>query len=138
LACLVALPAAAELAVWDQARATGIAKQLADACDAFEQAVRKEPQMGQVGSGGAAEGFGVGQNARMLTERSRELAGHLEKGKGHDDTRNIWRGLKEVSDDVAEDAERTELEDQTMAAWAKVSDLMRQLAPYYDPKALAP
>ena len=41
-ACL-ATPAAAELAKWDQARVTGIAQQLATACDAFEQAVQRQP-----------------------------------------------------------------------------------------------
>jgi hypothetical protein len=134
----VALPALADLAAWDQARATGIAKQLADATDAFEQAVRKEPGLGDVGSGSAESGFGVGQKARVLKEQSRMLAGHLEKGKGHDDTKNAWRGLKEVADDVTEDAQKNELSEPTLDAWAKVADLMRQLAPYYDAKALTP
>lgn len=138
LACLVALPAAADLAPWDQGRATGIAQQLASACDGFEQAVRKQPGIGQIGSGSAGEGFGLGQNARMLKERSQALAGHLAKGKGHDDTRNEWRSLREVADDVEENAQRTQLDEPTMDAWAKVADLMRQLAPYYDPKALTP
>jgi hypothetical protein len=135
---LAALPAAADLAPWDQGRATGIAKQLVDACDAFEQAVRKQPGIDQLGAGSAGEGFGIKQNSRMLTEHSRALAGHLEKGKGHDDTKNEWRSLKEVADDVAEGAQRSELDEPTMDAWAKVTDLMRQLAPYYDPKALTP
>ena len=138
LSCLIALPAAADLAPWDQARATGIATQLAAACDAFDVAVQKQPGLDQLGSGAAQEGSGLIQNSRMLREQSMALAGHLEKGKGHDDTRNYWRSLKEVSDDVAENAQRTELAEPTMDAWAKVQDLMRQLAPYYDPKALNP
>jgi hypothetical protein len=138
LACLVALPAAAGLAPWDQGRATGIAQQLASACDGFEQAVRKQPGIDQVGAGSAGEGFGLGQQARMLREQSQALAGHLAKGKGHDDTRNEWRSLKEVADDVEENAQRSELDAPTLDAWAKVADLMRQLAPYYDPKALTP
>jgi hypothetical protein len=135
---VAALPALADVAAWDQARATGIAKQLADASDAFEQAARKEPGLAQVGSGSAEAGYGVGQKARILKEQSRTLAGHLEKGKGHADTKNAWRGLKEVADDVAEDAQRSELSEPTLDAWAKVADLMRQLAPYYDAKALTP
>jgi hypothetical protein len=138
LACLVAVPAAADLAPWDQARATGIAKQLAAACDAFDQAVRKQPGMGEVGSGAAGEGFGLGQRSQALREQSLALADHLEKGKGHDKTRDEWRSLKEVADDVEQSGQRSQLDDPTLAAWAKVSDLMRQLAPYYDPKALAP
>lgn len=121
LACFVALPATADLAPWDQARATGIAQQLASACDDFEQAVRKQPGIDQVGAGSAGEGFGLGQQARMLREQSQALAGHLAKGKGHDDTRNEWRSLKEVADDVEESAQRSELD-----------------APCYDAKALTP
>jgi hypothetical protein len=130
------VPAAADLAAWDQGRATGIAKQLADACNAFEVAVLKQPGMDQVGEGSAGEGSELIQKSRTLREQSLALAGHLEKGKGHDETRNYWRGLKELSDDVSESAERAALDEPTMDAWAKVQDLMRQLAPYYDPKAL--
>ena len=136
LVSLAAVPAVADLAPWDQGRATAIAKQLADASDAFDQAVQKQPGMDQVGSGSAGEGSELVQNSRMLREQSRALAGHLEKGKGRDETRNYWRSLKEVSDDAAENAQRAELDEPTMDAWAKVQDLMRQLAPYYDPKAL--
>jgi hypothetical protein len=135
---LVALPALADLAAWDQARATSIAKQLADASDAFEQAVRKEPELGRVGSGSAEAGMRLGQQARVLKEQSASLAGHLEKGKGHDDTKNHWRSMKEVTDDVTEEAQKSELSEPTLDAWSKVADLTRQLAPYYDPKALNP
>ena len=135
---VAALPALADLAAWDQARVTSLAKQLADSSDAFEQAIRKEPGLGQVGSGSAEMGFGVGQKARVLKEQSLTLAGHLETGKGHDETKNAWRGLKEIADDVAEDAQRSELSEPALDAWAKVADLMRQLAPYYDAKALTP
>jgi hypothetical protein len=135
---LLALPALADLAAWDQTRATGIAKQLADASDAFEEAVRKEPGLADVGSGTGETGFGLGQNARLLKEHSRALAGHLEKGKGQGDTKNEWGAVKEAADDVSERAERKELGEPTLDAWAKVADLMRQLAPYYDAKALTP
>lgn len=124
-------PAAAELAAWDQARVTGIAQQLAGACDAWEQAVREQP-----GAGAEASEFGLGMKARVLKEQSQALAGHLAKGEGHDQTRNYYRDLKELVDDTEEMAQRSELDDPTLAAWAKVVDLQRQIAPYYDPKAL--
>lgn len=137
LTSLVALAARADLAAWDQGRATAIAQQLAAACDDFEQAVRKQPGIDELGEGSAGAGFSLTERARTLREQSRALAGHLEKGKGRDQTVNEWRGLREVSDDVEESAQRAQLLDPTMAAWAKVADLMRQLAPYYDPKAAA-
>ena len=130
----LATPAAAELAAWDQARATAIAQQLADAADAWELAVREQPG-GAVGSGDAQEEFGLAGKARALREQTRALAGHLAAGKGHDETRNLYRDVKELADDTAEIAQRAELDEPTMDAWAKVADLQRQLAPYYDPKA---
>jgi hypothetical protein len=131
----VALPAAADLAAWDQARTTQIARELAHSCDAFEQAVRDQPGMGVVGSGSAEAGLGLKELSRALRDQSRALADHLADGKGHDQTLDEWRGLKEVSDSVEERADQTELDNPTLDAWATVADQMRQLAPYYDPKA---
>jgi len=127
-------PAAAELATWDQARATAIAQQLADAADAWEQAVREQPG-GEVGSGDAQDEFGLANKARVLREQTRALAGHLAKGEGHDQTRNYYRDVKELVDDTEQMAQRAELDEPTMDAWAKVADLQRQIAPYYDAKA---
>ena len=127
-------PASAELATWDQARVTELAQQLVQASDAWEQAVRKQPG-GEIGSGDAESGFGLGMKARVLKEQSQALAGHLAKGQGYDKTHNYYRSLKELIDDTEEIAQRSELEEPTMDAWAKVADLQRQIAPYYDPKA---
>jgi hypothetical protein len=134
-ACL-STPAAADLASWDQARVTGIAKQLASACDAFEQAARRQPGAA-LGSGDAQAVFGMQDETRALREQSLALADHLAAGKGHDPTRDEYRSLKEIADDVEEEAQRSALDEPTMDAWAKVADLMRQIAPYYDPKANA-
>jgi hypothetical protein len=126
--------AAAELAAWDQDRVTGIAKELAKACDAWQLAIREQPGE-QIGSGNAQQEFGMVQKAQLMKEQSQALAGHLEKGKGHDETRNYYRSLKEVMDDTQVQAQQSMLDEPTMDAWAKVADLMRQIAPYYDPKA---
>jgi hypothetical protein len=48
----------------------------------------------------------------------------------------MYRSLKEVVDDTEVQARETDLDEPTLDAWAKVADLMRQIAPYYDPKAL--
>jgi len=133
-AVVLATAAAAELATWDQARVTAIAKQLADASDAWELAVREQPG-GEIGSGDAEDQFGIVNKARVLSEQAHALADHLAKGEGHDKTRNYYRDLKEVVDDTEELAQRSELDEPTMGAWAKVADLQRQIAPYYDAKA---
>lgn len=131
-ACL-ATPASAELAKWDQARVTSIAQQLATACDAFQQAVQRQPAT--LGSGDAGHMFGMQDETRAFSEQSRTLSAHLAAGKGHDATDNEYRGLKEMADDIEEEAQQSSLDEPTMDAWAKVADLLRQIAPYYDPKA---
>lgn len=128
-------PVGAELTPWDQARVTAIAQQLAAAADAWEQAVRAQPG-GEIGSGDAESEFGLGMKARVLREQSQALAGQLAKGEGYDETRDSYRDMKELIDDTEELAQRAELEAPTMDAWAKLIGAQRQIAPYYDPKAL--
>jgi hypothetical protein len=131
LLALAATAVAAELAKWDQARATAGAQQLAASCDAWEQSVRRQPGEG-LGSGDAAEAGGLLQNARILKEQSATLASHLAAGKGHDETRDLYRSLKEIVHDTEERAQRAELDAPMLAAWAKVADGLRGIAPYYD------
>jgi len=88
-----------------------------------------------IGSGDAESFFGLQQNARRLHEQGMALAKHLEAGKGYEETRNLYRSFKEIWDDTTVNAQRSELLEPTMDAFAKVADLQRQLAPYYDPKA---
>ena len=134
-ACL-SIPAGADLAQWDQARVTGIAQQLAAACEAWEKAVREQPGGGELGSGDARDFLVMQQRSRFLREQSASLARHLQDGKGHDQTVHSYQALKEGADDTEEAAQRASLAEPTLDAWAKVSDLLRQIAPYYDPKAL--
>ena len=135
VAALFTQPAGAELATWDQTRVTEIAQQLAKACDAWRLALREQPSE-QIGSGDAFDEFGLLQKAQVLHEQSGALAGHLAEGKGHDETRDLYRALREVVDDTDVQAQQAELEEPTLDAWAQVADLMRQIAPYYDPTAL--
>jgi hypothetical protein len=124
LACLVAGlsgPASAEPAAWDQARVTAIAQQLAEASTAWQAAVLRQPEAG----------MRMQENARTLFEQSTMLAAHLAKGKDRGQTLDYYRSLKEVVDDAQELASRAPLDEPSMDAWAKVADLMRQIAPYY-------
>lgn len=136
IAAVAASPAMAELAQWDQARVTAIAKGLAANANAWEQAVRRQPGI-SVGSGTAQEEFGLLNRAQVLREQSDALAGHLAKGDGHDKTLDLYRSLKEMVDDTGMEAQRADLDEPTLDAWAKFADSMRQIAPYYDPKANA-
>jgi hypothetical protein len=133
-AALVASPVAAELAKWDQAQVTAIAQDLAKAGEGWEQATRRLPGE-TLGSGSAQEDFDMVQQGRVIREQSGTLAKHVASGKGQADTLDLYKSLKEVVDDTEEAAQRAELDEPTMDAWAKVADAMRRIAPYYDAKA---
>jgi hypothetical protein len=135
IAAFLTQPALAGLAAWDQARVTEIAQQLTKACDAWRLAVREQPGAA-IGSGDALDELGLVQKAQSLHDQSSGLAAHLAEGKGHDQTRDLYRSLKEVVDDIDADIPRAGLEDPALDAWAEVTDLMGQIAPYYDPHAL--
>jgi hypothetical protein len=128
------LAASAELAQWDQARVTKIARELATACDAWQTAVLDQGG-DEIGSGSAEGEFGIAQNTQLLQERSLSLADHLEKGDGHDATLDIYRSMKETMDDTRVQAQESELDEPTMDAWSKLEGLFRQISPYYDPQA---
>ena len=131
---LAAMQAAAGLATWDQARVTSIAQDLAKACEGWWTATRQQGG-DTVGSGDAMDANSIGNKARVLQEMSASLANHLKEGWGHDKTADLYRSLKEVVDDTEQAAQRAELDEPTMDAWAKVADAVRQIAPYYDPNA---
>lgn len=138
-AALCALPAGAELAKWDQARVTQIAQQLANACNAWWKVTLDQPESDEeeIGSGVAAPDSGLTGQAHALQEQSTILAGHLGKGKGYHETLDMYRTLREIYDDSSVAAPRADLDDQSLAAWNRVSDLMGQIAPFYDPNASA-
>jgi hypothetical protein len=122
---------AAGLTPWNQARATEIARQLSTAADAWQLAVRREND-DRLGSGSAEEGFKLTQKAQVVSEQARSLAGHLEAGEGREQTLDPFRSLKEVMDDAQQDQERSELDQSTIAAWAKLTGLLHQIKPYYE------
>lgn len=134
IALIWSTSSAADLAKWDQTAVTGIAKQLPAATERFQTALMDEPAQ-ILGSGDAESFFAMQQNARKLHEQGMALAKHLQAGKGYEETLNLYRSFKETWDDTAVNAQRSELPEPTMDAFAKVDDLRRQLAPYYDPKA---
>ena len=131
-AAFVAGPALADLAAWDQARVTSIAQQLVPAAQAWELAVR-EAGGGSIGA--AEDQDSLPAKARTLREMSEGLASHLAKGDGRDKTLDQYKSIREIADDTEEAAQRSELQDPVIAAWQKVAGLLRQIAPYYDPKA---
>ena len=121
LALGITAPASAEPVSWDQARVTAIAQQLVAACNAWQAAVLRQPEAGPR----------LQQNARTLHDQSTVLAAHLAEGKDRSQTLDYYRGLREVVDDTEELSVHAPFDELSQGAWAKVADLMGQLAPYF-------
>lgn len=130
LASLFATAALAEPTAWDQAQVTAIGKDLAAAGEGWEQAVRRQPGL-TVGSGEAEDVFNMLEESQALNRQTTALSAELAAGKGHDKTYDMYRTLKEMMDDTQVQLERAEIIAPTKAAWAKVTDAMGRLAPYY-------
>lgn len=134
IAALSASPATADLKAWDQAGVTAIAQKLVPASDAFWQAMRGQPG-DTIGSGEAGANADLQSKARTLTEMTQGLAGQLAKGHGYDKTLDMYKSMKELVDDILTDEMFDSMVKPTADAWANFHGLMKQIAPYYDPKA---
>lgn len=130
LALLFATQALAEPTAWDQSQVSAIGKDLAAAGEGWEQAVRRQPGL-TVGSGESEDVFDMLEESRMLNEQTAALSAELTAGKGHDKTYDMYRTLKEMVDDTQVQVERADLIAPTKEAWAKLTDAMGRLAPYY-------
>ena len=64
---------------------------------------------------------------------SMHLADELAAGKSFNATRPVYFRIKELNDDASMYGQRTFEVNATVNQFAAVGDLVRQLAPYYDP-----
>ena len=133
---LAAAPAArAELAKWDQAKVTALAKQLSEATDAMNDTFYKQPPP-SVGSMQSREYQQLRQRVRMIRMEAGSLSKSLAKGEGYEETLPSYESLMEL----VRDARRivpsvfTTQDVQTKATAIRV--VLNELAPYYDPDAV--
>jgi hypothetical protein len=131
---LAAVPAAAELAKWDQAKVTALATQLVKATDALYTTVYKEPGFAGTGAGIEQGSYDLRHTVRRVGEEARHLDAELKAGKGHDATVGAWKHMMELVRDTGVESGRTFMAEDVQKGMAAVKDLLRQLAPYYDPK----
>ena len=134
IAALSASPASADVKPWDQAGVTAIAQKLVPASEAFWQAMRRQPG-DMEGSGVAQANVDLQTKSRTLTEMTQGLAGHLAKGEGYDKTLDMYRSMKELVDDITNDEMFDSLDKPTNTAWTNFATVLKQIAPYYAPKA---
>lgn len=126
--------ARAELAAWDQAKVTALAKQLEEGSKALYDTFYKQPPP-NIGSGHSQDYRRLKQEVRRVKSEARELASALEKGEGREDTQPIYDQLMEIVRSARDNARRVFTTQDVQARASEVRQTLNQLAPYYDPDA---
>ena len=88
-------PAAADLANWDQAKVTALAKQLADATQALNDTFYKQPPPG-AGSMQSRAYQQLRQKIRVIRMEAGALSSSLAKGEGYEETLPSYESLMEL------------------------------------------
>jgi len=125
----------AELAPWDQERVTTLAAELAKASNALYDTFLKEPQK-TIGSGQAKDYYRLRQLVRLIKVEARQLSDALAKGEGYEPTLPIYNDLMTMVRDAREVSKRTFTSSFVLDKATAAGDILRQIAPYYDPNAL--
>jgi hypothetical protein len=134
LALLVAGAAAADLAPWDQARATALARELVPATDELYDAFYKQPQPPMTPRS-ARDYDRLKRDIRLIESGARGLAGDLERGEGREQTLEAYRSLQSRVNWARERARSVFTTKDVEERAAAVGRLLGQLAPFYDPEA---
>jgi hypothetical protein len=128
----LAAPVHAELAAWDQAKVTALAKELAKASDDLYTAFYLQPKMG---IGERRDYYRLQQDVRHLKNDARGMAEALGKGVGRDETLPSYEDLMQTVRRAQDNAGRVfttkDVQDKAAAARA----LLNQISPYYDANA---
>lgn len=132
LAASLAAPARAELAAWDQAKVTALAKQLDVASKDLYDTFYKQPK---VGAGQQREYFRLKQDIRHIRNDARGLARALEGGAGREETlpayEDLMQTVRRAQDNAARVFTTKDLQDKAAATRA----LLNQISRYYDADA---
>ena len=131
------LPSAsfAELAAWDQERVTALGAELSEACNALYDTFVKEPQK-TIGSGQSTDYYRLRQVIRRVKGESKHLSSSLANGEGYDQTLPVYENLMTMVRDAREISQRTFTSSFVLDKATAAGDVLRRIAPYYDPKAL--
>jgi hypothetical protein len=129
---LIAPSARGELAAWDQAQVTSLAKELTTATDSLYDTFRKQPPP-DVGSLQTHPYYRLKQFTRMLRVQASLFARSLEDGEGREQTVWIYETLMSLARSARDDAGRVFVTSDVGERAAAVRGVLNQLGPYYDP-----
>ena len=117
---------------WDQAAVTDLAGQLAKACDAVWVSVLDNmPNLGQVGSGDAADTSRLQYKTRRIREQAMALEGALKAGQGRKETLPQVEDIGEQADDLRVILQRMFVQQPLPQKLAAARTIWWQLLPYY-------
>jgi hypothetical protein len=128
---LVPLAATAELPKWDQPRVSAIASELAEAVS--KASIEVDKQKGsRVDVGKERAYYEFREDMRLARNTARHLAKELQGGKGREETYPIFKRLKMLRNDAAENARRADMPEATLATITAAGELLNRIRPYYE------
>ena len=128
-------PAGADLAKWDQAKVSDLAKQLADATQALNDTFYLQPPPGR-GSMQSRAYQELRQKIRMIRLEAGALSASLAKGEGHEETLPSYESLMQMVRDARRDAQQVFSTVDVQQKATAVRVILNQISPYYDPDAV--
>jgi Mg2+ and Co2+ transporter CorA len=132
LAAGTAAPARAELATWDQARVSALAKQLETEARSLEDAFRKQPQA----TGAQRRSYyRLKQDVRKVRSGAKQLAGALDEGATQEETLPMYEDLMQDVRRVRDFAPQLFTTRDVMERASAARQVLNQITPYYDPDA---
>lgn len=136
---LFAPSARGELAAWDQAQVTALAKDLAAATDSLRDTFRKQPPPG-LGSMHSHAYHRLKQWVRLLELEARHLAEAAGQGEGREQTLAIYDNLMQLARSARDDAGKAFVAHDVGERASAVRGVLNRLGPFYDPdfQTLAP
>jgi hypothetical protein len=132
---VAAAPSGADLAKWDQAKVTTLAKQLADATQALNDTFYKQPPPGR----GSMQSRGyqqLKQKIRATRMEAGALSASLEKGEGYEETLPSYDSMMELVRAARRDAQQVFSTADVQQKASTVRGILNELSPYYDPDAV--
>jgi hypothetical protein len=132
LAVLVAPDARGELAAWDQARVTALAKDVVTTTDALQETFAQQPPPDPRSR--ESESYqGLRYRVQSLRNEARILLTSLEEGDGRDQTGWIYEILMSHARSARLEARRVFVAKDVGERAAAVRGALNRLGPYYDP-----
>jgi len=127
--CATDKPPSEPPVVWNQARVTEIAAELAELFADLRVSVQGSPTNLEINQRRAR--YQVLEDLRVLTSVSKRMSSRLSSGEGLDQTAPLYRRLQSARRSAADNGRRALLGEETLEKVARARVLLDELAPFY-------